>query len=209
MPVENGINIHAIWGCVCVIDDCKVLRPTKFFSISTCLLEVAVNIYRLLSFPASTHSLPYQPYMTVGKIESPSTPASEDAEVLGEGDAARGENYQEEKAEKTSTLPKEVFWEEKHVCFIRGLVKKTDSFEHVVMEHLKVYPVNGRTPLYKSFYLSAKLTICSPSLPVPPSSSPSLLPLHPHYPLFLVFSLLPSADVRRVLGPDGDGVDGS
>jgi hypothetical protein len=30
------------------------------------------------------------------------------------------------------------FHEELHVRFIRALTKKTDSFEHVVMEHLKV-----------------------------------------------------------------------
>jgi hypothetical protein len=28
--------------------------------------------------------------------------------------------------------------EARHVAFIRGLMAKSDSFEHVVMEHLKV-----------------------------------------------------------------------
>ena len=31
------------------------------------------------------------------------------------------------------------FYETKHVAFIRGLMDKTESFEHVVMEHLKVW----------------------------------------------------------------------
>jgi 2-keto-3-deoxy-galactonokinase len=30
------------------------------------------------------------------------------------------------------------FCEARHVAFIRGLMDKRDSFEHVVMEHLKV-----------------------------------------------------------------------
>lgn len=32
------------------------------------------------------------------------------------------------------------FCEARHVAFIRGLMAKTDSFEYVVMEHLKVRP---------------------------------------------------------------------
>lgn len=32
------------------------------------------------------------------------------------------------------------FCEARHVAFIRGLMGKSDSFEHVVMEHLKVRP---------------------------------------------------------------------
>lgn len=30
------------------------------------------------------------------------------------------------------------FCEARHVAFIRGLMDKSDTFEHVVMEHLKV-----------------------------------------------------------------------
>ena len=32
------------------------------------------------------------------------------------------------------------FCETRHVAFIQGLMAKSDSFEHVVMEHLKVRP---------------------------------------------------------------------
>lgn len=40
--------------------------------------------------------------------------------------------------EEEGQHPPPPFCEARHVAFIRGLMHKTDSFEHVVMEHLKV-----------------------------------------------------------------------
>jgi len=72
------------------------------------------------------------------------------------------------------------FYEAKHVAFIRGLMDKTDSFEHVVMEHLKV-----REETFNSEAWPQSRGQLGPPLTTLPSLPPSL-------PLL-------QSDVRRLL----------
>ena len=101
--------------------------------------------------------------------EAPPPPPPEGGAAPGGAEAAAAEAGEappqgEEEAGSKTTPP--AFYEAKHVAFIRGLMDKTDSFEHVVMEHLKVPRVqNGGSNLIDSVYLDPSSPLSPPSLP--------------------------------------------
>ncbi|GAB5033269.1 geranylgeranyl transferase type-2 subunit beta [Nannochloropsis oceanica] len=80
--------------------------------------------------------------------EAPSPPSPPQGGGDGGGKGAAGTAEAEAAAGKASPQGEEeeggaesTFYEAKHVAFIRGLMDKTDSFEHIVMEHLKMSAV--------------------------------------------------------------------
>ena len=76
----------------------------------------------------------------------------------------------------TSSQP---FHEQLHVAFIQALVKKTDSFEYIVMEHLKVW--NGVRQEQASHAIDALAPHCST---LPSLSLPLILPLSLYQPSY-------------------------
>eukprot|EP00624_Nannochloropsis_granulata_P002837 evm.model.NODE_24618_length_1025_cov_8.294634.1 len=80
---------------------------------------------------SETPSPPLRPQGGEGEEEGEGGGSATEANAAA-GKASPQEEEEEEEEEAGST-----FYEAKHVAFIIGLMNKTDSFEHVVMEHLK------------------------------------------------------------------------
>ncbi len=139
---------------------------------------------------SETPSPPLRPQGGEGEEEGEGGGSATEANAAA-GKASPQEEEEEEEEEAGST-----FYEAKHVAFIIGLMNKTESFEHVVMEHLKVREEDGSK---QSVGWARATGACMDHPPSPPFIS-----LPPSLPSFLR-----SLDVRRVLGFDGHGPHGS